>query len=112
MSTASATSTKWDFEIPITDEKARYSLAHLNGIATVVELLKKAKVETAGFTLALAIAERECAEERVSWSQTVFRLASAAGVEIHKVNSIYTRGTATKPVISGTYNDLVEQAEG
>lgn len=101
----------FDFEFELTDQRTLSALSELNGIARVLDALKEVKNDAIGFVLARSIVERECAEARIDWSQRVHRFASAQGIAIHKVSKIYTRGKASKVVVCGNYDDLVEQAE-
>jgi hypothetical protein len=64
-----------------------------------------------GFIMAVALVEKELADERAVMSGEVYRTAARAGHDIGKCSAIYTNIVNGKPVVQIEFADLVDQAE-
>lgn len=99
------------------DDKTRRVISELHGAAIALQSLlgdgDKPKSQLPGFTLALALVEKEVAEMRAQMAGAVYRCAAKAGHDICNVRSIYTAiGKDGTPVIQIAAADLVDLAEG
>jgi len=97
------------------DPKTTRVISELHGAATVLAALydgDKPRSQLPGFTMALALVEREVAEMRAQMAGAVYRCAAKAGHDVANVRSIFTSiakdGT---PVIQLEAADLVDAAE-
>lgn len=97
----------------IADDKLAGVIWQTYGMAAAFDALggTKPKSTLPGFALALALVEKELAEQRAIMSGAVYRAAARAGHDISKVSSIFTTIKNSKPQIEVEFADLVEQAE-
>jgi hypothetical protein len=81
------------------------------GLAQAFEALggSKAKSALPGFVLAVALVEKELADERANMSGEVYRTAARAGHDISKVAGIYTNIKGSKPIVEIEFADLVDE---
>jgi hypothetical protein len=98
------------------DAKTRRVISELHGAAMALGALldrdQKAKSTLPGFSLALALVEKEVADMRAQMAGAVYRCAAKAGHDISNVTSIYTSiGKDGTPIIEIAPADLVDQAE-
>jgi hypothetical protein len=75
-------------EIKITNVKHLRRVGELLGAATLLDTLQKAKCVLPGFALALALAEREVAEHRITMSRDFHKIAAGAGVDLAQANRL------------------------
>ena len=64
-----------------------------------------------GFVLAVALVEKEIADERAIMSGEVYRTAARAGHDVGKASAIYTNIVNNTPIVQIEFADLVDQAE-
>jgi hypothetical protein len=81
------------------------------GLAQAFEALggNKPKSQLPGFALALALIEKDLADERANMSGEVYRTAARAGFDVAKVAGIYTSIEGGKPCVEIEFADLVDQ---
>ena len=84
------------------------------GLAQAFDALggDKPKSTLPGFALALALVEKELAEQRAVMSGAVYKAAAKAGYDVTKVESIFTSIKDGAPVVEVKIADLVDRAEG
>jgi hypothetical protein len=95
-------------------EKLASKIWRTYGLAQALEALggrDKPVSALPGFRLAVALVEKELADERAIMSGEVYRTAARAGHDIGKASAIYTDIKNGKPVVSIEFADLVEQAD-
>jgi hypothetical protein len=85
------------------------------GLAQALEALggrSKPLSQLPGFIMAVALVEKELADERANMSGEVYRTAARAGHDIGKVAAIYTNIVDGQPIVQIEFADLVDLAEG
>jgi hypothetical protein len=95
-------------------EKLASKIWRTYGLAQALEALggrSKPVSVLPGFILAVALVEKELADERAIMSGEVYRTAARAGHDIGKCSAIYTNIVNGKPVVQIEFADLVDQAE-
>lgn len=104
-------------ETPKTDiaigDKLAAKIWRTYGLAQAFEALggSKPKSVLPGFTLAVALIEKELADERANMSGEIYRTAARAGHDIARAAAIYTNVVNGRPVVQIEFADLVDQAE-
>lgn len=96
-------------------EKLASKIWRTYGLAQALEALGgRAKPVSVlpGFILAVALVEKELADERAIMSGEIYRAAARAGHDIGKASAIYTNIVDGNPVVQIEFSDLVDQAEG
>lgn len=93
------------------NEKLIATIWQSYGLAIAYEAMggDKPKSTLPGFSLAMALVEKEMAETRAAISGEVYRCAARAGHDIGKASSIFTSIKNGKPLIEIEF--VVEQAE-
>lgn len=96
------------------DDKLAGEIWQTYGLAMAFEILGGATPKSAlpGFALALALVEKELAEQRARMAGAVYRAAARAGHDVANVASIYTNIKDGRPVVEVEPADLVTRAEG
>lgn len=99
-------------DIAIT-EKLAGKIWRTYGLAQALEALggRKPVSVLPGFALAVALVEKELADERANMSGEVYRTAAKAGHDIARASAIYTNIVNGKPTVQIEFADLVDQAE-
>lgn len=99
--------------IPV-GEKLASKIWRVYGLAQALEALggrQKPVSQLPGFIMAVALVEKELADERAIMSGEVYRTAARAGHDIGKANAIYTNIEKGKPVVQIEFADLIDDAE-
>jgi len=85
------------------------------GLAQALEALggrAKPISQLPGFIMAMALVEKELADERAIMSGEVYRTAARAGHDIGRAAAIYTTIVDNKPMVQIEFADLIDLAEG
>jgi hypothetical protein len=95
------------------DDKLASVIWRVYGLAQAFDALggNKPKSLLPGFSLAVALVEKEMADQRATMSGAVYKAAARAGHDINRVSSILTDIKNGKPCIQVVMADLVDQAE-
>ncbi|WP_441235630.1 hypothetical protein [Bradyrhizobium sp. 930_D9_N1_4] len=95
------------------DDKLASVIWRTYGLAQAFEALggDRPKSTLPGFAFALALVEKEMADQRAAMSGAVYKAAARAGHDINNVASILTDIKNGKPCIQIVPADLVDQAE-
>ena len=79
---------------PITNPRHRDQLMQVAAIRAVIDALKAPQSSLPGMQMAIALAEKVEAEERVALAGLAYRAAAAAGVDLSTCTAIYTQFSA------------------
>jgi hypothetical protein len=95
------------------DESLKRAIYEMVGLNVALDALggDKPKSSLPGFAMAVALVQKEAADQRASLSGAVYRCAAKAGHDVANVAGIYTTIKNGKPIVEIAPMDLVDQAE-